>query len=228
MLQEADYLEIDRYLDGLMTDDEIVAFEIKVKENEVWRNALHKQQAKQQLHRKAFEKRMANRQKEPERRIDGLMPRLMILVAIGACIVAILLFVSPWEKNIYLQFSSKEMPLPDSASPLQHEAARAFNHRHFEAAIPLLDQQLAQQPTDTLAMLHKGISLMETGKITDARALLEKIADGHSQEQHEAAFYVALTYEQQHDRASAMTWLAKIPEGSSTYEKAQQMMQEIR
>lgn len=228
MLQEADYLEIDRYLDGLMTTDELVAFEIKVKESEAWRAALEKQQAKQLLHRKAAEKRTGQRHKEPERRNDRLMPRLMITIAVGACIVAMLLFISPWKKNVYLQFSSKEMPLPDSATPLQQQAARAFNRRHFEAAIPLLDQQLAQQPADTLSMLHKGISLMEVGKITDARTVLEKIANGQSDQQYEAAFYVALTYERQHDRPNAMAWLARIPEGTSSYEKAQQMMREIR
>ncbi|PUZ24772.1 hypothetical protein DCC81_10565 [Chitinophaga parva] len=228
MLQKADYLEIDRYLNGLMTTDELIAFEIRVKESEALRAALARQQAKQLAHRSAFEKRTMHRPKEPDRRNDRLMPRLMLTIAVGACVVAMLLFISPWKKNIYLQFSSKEMPLPDSATPLQQQAAHAFNRRHFEAAITLLDQQLAQQPTDTLSMLHKGISLMEVGKVTDARAVLEKIANGQSDQRYEAAFYVALTYEQQHDRPNAMVWLAKIPEGSSSYEKAQQMMREIR
>ncbi|PUZ19934.1 hypothetical protein DCM91_19745 [Chitinophaga costaii] len=212
-----------------MTDDELMAFEIKVKENETWRRALEKQQAKQLLHRHAFEKRMANRNKEPERRSDRLMPQLMISIAIGACILASLLFLSPWKKNIYLQFSSVEMALPDTASILQQQAAKAFNRRHFKEALQLLDKQLAQFPSDTLSLLYKGVSLMELDSLASARKLLQSVyAEEQATLRYEAAFYMALTYERQHNSPQAISWLVKVPQTAPNYGKAQQMLHELR
>ncbi|HEY0273629.1 MAG TPA: hypothetical protein VGC22_10620, partial [Chitinophaga sp.] len=126
-------------------------------------------------------------------------------------------------------FASVEMVLPDSASALQQQAADAFNRRHFETALQLLDRQLAQQPSDSLSLLYKGISLMELNQLGPARALFKTVFTPQSGPlQYEAAFYMALTYEREHNYSQALSWLAKIPETAPNYGKAQQMMNELR
>ena len=120
------------------------------------------------------------------------------------------------------------MVIPDSATDLQQRGAAAFNKRHFETALPLLDEQLHTQPTDTFTMLYKGIALMELDSLTAARHLFAPIFHSKHALQYDAAFYTALTYEREHDPGQALNWLAKIPEGAPNYNKAQQMTNELR
>ncbi|MOA63381.1 hypothetical protein D3C78_1890890 [compost metagenome] len=62
----------------------------------------------------------------------------------------------------------------------------------------------------------------------EARAVLSKLYDGESVFKYDAAYSIALSYVKQKDNQQALSWLSKIPQGSTNYDKAQELSNKLR
>ena len=109
-----------------------------------------------------------------------------------------------------------------SDSVLQ-EAAEWFNAGDFGRALPLLDQAVRADSGSQLARFYRGVTLWQLGRLAEARVDLQYIYNGGSVLQYEAAFYLALSYAKEKDNATALGWLARIPDDAPVAVKAKSL-----
>lgn len=157
----------------------------------------------------------------------------VIITAVIAAGLAGLLFLSPWHKDVYRQFSGTEMvhhhqsENESDTALLMHRAANNFNRGHFTSAIEQLDQVLAKDSTYTTARYFRGVSLVDVGQQEAARMDLKKVYNGNSTYKYDAAFYIALSYLRERDKQQCLEWLLKIPENAPIYWKVSRLKEEL-
>ena len=157
----------------------------------------------------------------------------VVITAIIAAGLAGLLFLSPWHKDVYRQFSGTEMVhnhregVERDTALLFHQAARSFNRGYYNRTIKLLNQILAKDSTHVPARYYRGISLLETGRQQEARQDLGIVFAGKSTFQYDAAFYIALSYLRERNKQQCLEWLLKIPDNASIHWKAEKLKEEL-
>jgi tetratricopeptide (TPR) repeat protein len=153
-------------------------------------------------------------------------------IAVFAMLIASLLFISPWHKDVYRQFAPTEMVhhhIPNNdTSRLLHEASRNFNKRRFAAAVQQLNQVLELSPSNTFARYYRGVCLVEMNQQAQARADLQAVYEHDEPLRYDAAFYMALSFLKEKDKQQALEWLLKIPPQAAVYAKAQKLMEELK
>ncbi|HEY0610951.1 MAG TPA: tetratricopeptide repeat protein [Chitinophaga sp.] len=149
-----------------------------------------------------------------------------------AIVMAGLLFISPWRKDIYRQFAPTEMvhhhTLNNDTSKLLHDAARNFNKRRFAEAVRLLNQVLEMDPSNSFARYYRGVCLVEMNQQPQARTDLQAVYGSNAPFRYDAAFYMALSFLKERDKQQSLEWLLKIPAQAAVYRKAQKLMEELR
>jgi len=103
---------------------------------------------------------------------------------------------------------------------LMEQAAVYFNDSKFDKALPLLEQAYQNDNGNMTAVFYKGVALLHTGDVEQARKDLTRVYSSGSLFRYEAAFYLALSYAQKGDKAAARSWLEKIPAGAPGADKA--------
>jgi tetratricopeptide (TPR) repeat protein len=103
---------------------------------------------------------------------------------------------------------------------LMEQASVYFNGGDFGKALPLLEQAFKKDSTNQTALFYKGVTLLHTGAVDEARRDLGSVYRGGSLFTYEAAFYMALSYAQQKNNVAAKEWLDKIPAGAPGADKA--------
>jgi hypothetical protein len=157
----------------------------------------------------------------------------VIITAIIGAGLAGLLFLSPWHKDVYRQFSGTEMvhanhiASEQDTALLMHQAAAAFNHGHFNKAIGLLNKVIVRDSLHTTARYYRGVSLVDEGRLTEAREDLLRVFNSKSVYQYDAAFYLALSYIRERDKQQCLEWVLKIPEDAPVYWKAARLKEEL-
>jgi hypothetical protein len=242
-MNASDHELIDRYLSGDLNGEEQRNFEQRLLENANLRKALDTQRDLQDsLHRElfpdkqqqAFIQTLASHRgavaDQTQKRKEQI-PRYVIAATAMAAMIAGLLFFSPWQKDLYHQYASVEMVSPAERGEHNEgrllKAVELFNDKEFAAAIPLLGEALVTDTANAYARYYRGIALMETNQLPEARTDLQKIFDGNSLFKYDAAFYMALTYLKDDDFANTRIWLQKIPEDAANYEKAQKLLMDL-
>ncbi|WP_295116789.1 hypothetical protein [uncultured Chitinophaga sp.] len=238
-----DHEQIDRYLSGDLNGEELRDFEQRLLEDANLRKALGTQRELQDtLHRElfpdqrqqAFMQTLASHRgsvaDQTQKRREQI-PRYVIAATAMAAMIAGLLFFSPWQKDLYHQYSSVEMVSPAERGEHNEgrllKAVELFNDKEFASAIPLLGEALTGDSTNAYARYYRGIALMETSQLPEARTDLQKVFDGNSLFKYDAAFYMALTYLKEDDFNNSRVWLQKIPEDAANYEKAQKLLNDL-
>lgn len=186
--------------------------------------------------RNELEEMMADQRERWFQTKEGPNVRVSIYVIITAIIAATLaglLYLSPWHKNIYRQFSATEMlhthreEAEQDTALLLHEAAINFNKNHFKDAIQQLNQVLQQDSLNSIARYYRGISLIEENMLTDARTDLYFVFSSNSLYRYDAAFYMALSYIKENNKQQCLNWLLKIPDNVPVSRKAAKLKEEL-
>ncbi|RFS21375.1 tetratricopeptide repeat protein [Chitinophaga silvatica] len=240
-LPDTDLLDADRFLNGQMPEAERQSFSERLQDSPL----LSQQVKRFNIVRQLLAQRIC-----PDSRRDELQHllymhrnawytlkdnsgipilRYVILVALVAATIAILLFISPWRKNIYKQFASTEMQIPDVDSIRLPEAAiHLFNHGHFNEAIKLLNDVLKTNPGNVYARFYRSVALIDLNQLDTARQDLLLVYNNSSELRSDAAFYIALSYLKEGHRQECLEWLLKIQPGAPTYIKAQKLIEELK
>ncbi len=138
---------------------------------------------------------------------------LSVKVAVAASVLILLLW-RPWQSSLYDQFftppvaSFTVMGEPEGINPVQLQTA--FNDQRYADALPLMEAYLKIHPEDTEMSLLKGVCLMETDRLEEARAVLEPIFEGQSIFKYKGAWYLALSYLKQSNRKKCAQYLHSI------------------
>jgi tetratricopeptide (TPR) repeat protein len=110
---------------------------------------------------------------------------------------------------------------------LMERASEYFNAGAFDKALPLLDQGYKADTSNQTALFYRGVARLHIGTMDEARGDLQRVFEGGSLFRYEAAFYMALSYAQKGDKATALLWIDKVPEGAPAYDKAKELRKKI-
>ncbi|MDR6566654.1 RNA polymerase sigma factor [Chitinophaga ginsengisegetis] len=240
-LSEKDLLETDRFLSGQMSETERKAFSERLQGDALLTQQVKRFDAVRQL----LAQKICNDTNRDELqhllfthrnawytlKDNSPIPirNYVILTALIAAGMAILLYVSPWRKNIYRQFASTEMQIPDIDSlRLPEEAIVQFNHGHFNEAVLLLNKALTANPGNLYARYYRGVALIDQNQMESARQDLLTVFNNSSELRYEAAFYMALSYLREGRKQECLEWLLKIPSGAPNYLKVQKLIEELK
>ncbi|UYQ91879.1 hypothetical protein MKQ68_17470 [Chitinophaga horti] len=238
-----DHELIDRYLRGELTGEVLREFKQRLATDANLRRAMDTQQQveaslRYELHpdqqQRAFQQTLEENRSHittPMRKHSRSVPKFVIAAAAIAAMVAGTLFLAPWEKDLYRQYSGITMTSPaergqnDQADLVQ--AADLFNDKSYPAAITILGKALVSDSANAYARFYRGVALLESGQLPEARTDLQKIYEGNSLFKYDAAFYLALTYLKDDQPELCRQWLQKIPEDAANYEKAQHLLKDL-
>jgi tetratricopeptide (TPR) repeat protein len=150
--------------------------------------------------------------------------------AAAACIIAVvglLILPSRHNEDAFDRLGHTEMVSTTerggNADSLLQQAAMFFNRQEFSRALPLLDKAVRTDSSSQLALFYRGVASWHTGAIDSARQDLGRVYNGESILRYEAAFYMALSYASQKNRAAAKEWLKRIPEGTPASNRAREL-----
>ena len=165
-----------------------------------------------------------------ERRKKSVTPILLLVIV--ALSIAIGLFVwAPWSSGLYEKYAiSREMPIPANSSDANGNLAQGatlFNEGKYDKSRKLLQAEYMLNPQNPLLAYYFAITLVETGKEYEARTVFMNLYNGESDYKYDAAYFVALSFVKEGDRAAAKEWLEKIPDQYTNSSKAKALMAEL-
>lgn len=141
----------------------------------------------------------------------------------AAAIIAICIW-QPWQPDLFTSYSRTEMianvERGDNADTLLQHATRAFNQSDFKTAASLLEKTVQLQPQNSFASFYYAVALTQLNEMSKARPVFEILYNGSSAFKYDAAFYMALSYVKENNKAEAKKWLRQIPQDAGIYRKA--------
>jgi hypothetical protein len=224
--------DIARYAEGLMAADEQAAFEASLaadaslqQQLQLYREVhtglqqhfqpnIPLQQTLQDLRGEFFTKKPAR-----------VIPFKRYIVAVAAVLIAIAFVWQPWKPALYKQYADITMVAPaerGEASQDVSAAVAAFNKKDFTTAASLLEK--VYDSTNSFTSFYYGVALMQSNETAKARTVLQQLYAGESAFKQDAAFYLALSYLKENDKAGCINWLQKIPD----HAKAQELLKRLQ
>lgn len=153
-------------------------------------------------------------------------------MGVAAVLIIGLLVWAPWSAGLYEKYAiSKEMSVVERGEGAQNnleKAADFYNAGDYVSASGFLQKEYALHPENAMLAYYYSVSLIETGKVEEARKVLTEIYNGESVFKYDAAYYMALSYVKQKNNQEAIIWLRKIPSGTSNAVKAQTLIKELQ
>lgn len=156
------------------------------------------------------------------------MTRWLAGMAAAASVILATVLLWPSGKGDYLDRLGRTKMISTTerggnGDSLLQQASVYFNQQQFDKSLPLLDAAVKRDSSNQLALFYRGVATWYMGSVEAARKDLEQVYKGGSLLQYEAAFYVALSYAGQKNKAAAKEWLSRIPEGTPVSEKAREL-----
>lgn len=151
----------------------------------------------------------------------------------AAAVLLVALFLwKPWQPgDLYGKYAQLDMINPaergNNTDSLLQQAAIAFNNKEFATAENHLEKVRSEKPDDSFTNFYYGVALMQNGKLAQARVVLSALANGESAFKYEAAFYQALSFLKEGNKAACREWLQKIPADAVNYAKAQELLNRL-
>jgi tetratricopeptide (TPR) repeat protein len=150
------------------------------------------------------------------------------MAAAAAILIAVVML---WPSDYLNSYGKTQMvgvtERGEGNDTLMEKASEYFNAGAFDKALPLLDQAYRADTTNQTALFYRGVARLHTGATDEARQDLQVVFAGGSLFKYEAAFYMALSYAQKGDKATALLWVGKIPSGAPAYDKAKELKKKI-
>ncbi len=247
-MKEFDYDMINRYLDGEMNAEELKAFEAAMQQDAELKNevALLKDVTttlKTKLHPGENETALRNSlqemnakyflQKTGQAKIVPLNRRRWMTAIAAVLVIGLMVTVwQPWKKeDRYKQYADIQMPAIAQrgvvADSLLKLAVENFNNKKFAEAIPAFETVLKDSSQNTFIQYYYAIALLQNDNIEKSRTQLTELYNGVSLFKYDAAFYMALSYLKEKNKAACKDWLNKIPADAGTYSKAQELLKKL-
>jgi hypothetical protein len=235
-----DYEIISRYVDGEMDAGEMKAFEELLQRDAELRNevSLYKEvngtlksklhPSKEELALRSTLEQMNGQYFKPQAKVVTMRQKSWwSAAAVAAVLVIATMIWAPWKQDLYRQYAAIEMTTAaERGAPedsLLVKATRDFNEKRFREAIPSLQALIRSDSTNTYTRFYYGIALLEVGQAEKSRQEMAQLFNGTSIFRYDAAFYIALSYLKENNKAVSKEWLQKIPADAGIYAKAQEL-----
>jgi len=242
------YNDIARYVEGEMTADERSAFEATLASDASLRQQLALYQdvnTSLQQHFNADEQRQQLQHTMQSLRgeffgavsqpakVISFKKYLRGAVAVVAILIAVVFVWQPWKPNLFNKFAETNMMVSpaergNDADMLLQQAEVTFNKKDYSNAVTLLQQVRAQDTANSYINFYYGVALLKSDRVREARPVFDQLYAGQSAFKFEAAFFQALGYLSEKNNAACKEWLLKIPADAANYEKAQELLHEVK
>ena len=247
-MKEFDYDIINRYLDGEMNAEELKAFEAAMQQDAGLNNEVEllkdvQSTLKIKFHPGENETGLRNSLEEmnaeffadrtEQAKVIPLKRRRWITAVAAVFVLALLITVwQPWKKeDLYEQYAAIQMPAIAergvTTDSLLKSAVENFNNKKFAEAIPAFETVLKDSSQNTFVQYYYAITLLQNGGIEKSRVQFTGLYNGESLFKYDAAFYMALSYLKEKNKAVCKDWLNKIPADAGPYGKAQELMKKL-
>lgn len=222
-------LLVARYLKGDMEMQEMIAFESKIKESEELRQAIEDYKNSRNPAKNENEVIPTS---IPQSRQKKNSKKPFLIVFVVAILIAIGFFMwAPWSSGLYEKYAiSRKMPISEGSSDAQSNIAKGaslFNKGSYDKSRKLLQAEYMLNPQNPVLSYYFAITLVETGKEYEARTIFMNLFKGETAYKYDAAYYVALSFVKEGDKAAAKEWLQKIPGQNANSSKAKALMAEL-
>jgi hypothetical protein len=245
-MEEKDYIQLDAYFNGLLSDVERRAVEDRAALDPSFGAAFTQQQGMEQWLRqepgraaisaqtaalgRAFFQENTSENVVPVLRPNYRRRYLMSVAAALALVLAAVWFFSAPGGDFYAQYaqhSDLQLVLRGGNSTLYADAEKAFNAKQYAQALPLLQKIQASEPDNLTAALYLGICQIEAGDGAAARATLAPLAGGSSVFQADARWYTALSHLKDKNNAAAVSALKEIRLGEAHHREASELLDKL-
>ena len=238
---------IARYAEGEMTADEQADFETALASDEALRRQLAlyhevhaslQQQFGADAQRDQLQHTLQSLRGEffgsnaAPAKVVSFKRYLRSIAAVAAILIAVVFIWQPWKQNLVAEFAETTMVAPaergGTIDNLLQQAVDAFNNKDFTTAVSLLQQVTKHDSTNSYAEFYYGVALLQTDLLYDARNIFNKLYAGQSAFKYDAAFYQALGYLKEKNKAACIEWLQKIPADANNFNKAQELLHKLK
>jgi len=247
-MKEFDYDMINRYLDGEMNAEELKAFEAAMQQDAELKNEVEllkdvQSTLKIKLHPGENETALRNSLQEmnadfftnktEQAKVIPLSRRRWMTAVAAVFVLALMLTVwQPWKKeDLYQQYAAIQMPAiaerGATTDSLLKKAVENFNNKKFEEAIPAFETFLKDSAENSFVQYYYAVALLQNGNIEKARIQLTALYNGASIFKNDAAFFMALSYLKEKNKAVCKDWLNKIPTDNAAWFKAQELLKKL-
>ena len=245
MSKEITYATWEEYLNGTLEQKEKTALETELQNDDALREQLAFYQevrtAIQDEQLAAFKQNLQQAQQQyqapPAATVRPLRTRRMwytvaAVVAGLALLVWLLMRQSGLESmtsdQLYAQYAQHDIELQEMSSDVALGTIQSLlDHQQYGEALPLIETYLAANPEAADLKLAQAIALLETGKITQALQSLTTLENDHPIYANEARWYRALTYLKMENIIETKASLLSIPDSSSRYKDAQELLKKL-
>jgi tetratricopeptide (TPR) repeat protein len=152
-------------------------------------------------------------------------------VAVAAVLIAAVFVWQFLQPDLFEKYSAIAMVAPvergEGADDLLQRAVAAFNKKDYVSASNFLVQVRRKDTANSFLNFYYAVSLLQTNRIDEARDIFDQLYAGQSAFKFEAAFYQALGYLKEDNKNLCRAWLQKIPADAPTYNKAQELLEEL-
>ncbi len=250
-MENFNYLEIDKYLNGELTEKELMTFREKLKTDTDFANEVKLyQEIESKLTSKMSNQKEENdlrntledlslvfsekegktksekqKVKKQESKVFSLKRYSKYMVAASIILIATIL----WKNSInpiYSDFANHEsidLVVRGNSDKNLINAQDAFNSKDFVTAEKELRTLLYLDRTKVELQLYLGICLLEQNKYEKAESIFNKIATGKSIYKNKAIWYMALSKLKQKDYKSCKVYLKQIPKDAEDYQNAKKL-----
>jgi len=238
--------DIARYAEGEMSAEERSAFEAALASDATLQQQLalyrdahdslqqhfstdgQREQLKGTLH--SLRGEFFNEASQPAR-VVSMKRWLRGAVAVAAVLIAVVFVWQFMQPDLFEKYSATTMDVTiergEQAEDLLLNAQKAFDNKDYSSAARSLAQIRQTDTANSLVNFYYGVSLLQTNRIPEARTIFTQLYAGQSAFKFEAAFYQALTFLKEDNKALCKEWLQKIPADALNYNKAQELLKKL-
>jgi predicted Zn-dependent protease len=242
MQEETLYTTFERYLENEMTPEDKIEFERLLQDDKEVRKAfkLYKEAAVFVAHKfspatDAFKENLKSISKEHFSHTTAKKSRIISfkpwLYAVAACLL--LFFGLQLFQGIAPSFEDYNQP--EKAAFVERgnldqnvkQAQESFNAQKYKEAILLFENIIQVNPKPEFSYFY-AIALLEENNSEKAEIEFTKLKNGNTIYKQNAIWYLALSKLKQKEYKECKTLLAQITTESDYYEKAQQLLEELK
>ncbi len=253
-MKNFDYTEIDKYLNGELTEKELSLFKEKLKNDSDFAKEVKLYQKIESTLTSKFsnskeendlrntledlslvfsekEQRVKSekRKVKQESKVFSLKRYSKYMVAASLVLLATIL----WKNSIKPTYSDfaihNRIDLVVRGNSDKHliNAQDAFNSKNYTEAEKELRTIISLDRTKVELQLYLGICLLEQNEYKKAESILEKIKNGKSIYKNKAIWYLSLSKLKQKDYTSCKVYLKQIPKDAEDYQKAKKLLRKL-
>ena len=251
-MKEFDYDMINRYLGGELKGDELNAFREQLLQDAELQNEIELvKEVNDTLKMKFYPDDNEQALTESLNKIRGSyfsnendskqlptkiisIKRMRWVVAAAAVFTGLIILTiwSPWKnEDLFTTYASLDMPgVAERGTPadsLLKQAIANFNEKKFAEAIHEFEKLLKGDQQNSYLHYYYSIALLKNGQMEGSRNELSQLYNGNSLFRYDAAFFIALSYLKEKDKAKCREWLNKIPADAAIHVKARELLEKL-